>query len=203
VFTADEAQEEEEKSSEQPGERRRSDKYLQVGFQFLKKKVIEKIKKTALLARSKSEEEAPQEKKQEQYYFKEVLLVEPMQVHSGTLRLDSTQLEFQYRPSHHIQHISLLKNRQRPEDELTRSWLLGSIEAYQLKRYMLRPNSIELYFRERYSILLSFYGNSEQNFTRFVELIQKMRKVEPFPDKVPLALRLADPSKHVDKFTAT
>ncbi len=37
-------------------ERRKSDKYLNLGFQFLKKKVIEKIKKTALLSRSRSQE---------------------------------------------------------------------------------------------------------------------------------------------------
>lgn len=37
-------------------ERRKSDKYLNLGFQFLKKKVVEKIKKSALLARSKSQE---------------------------------------------------------------------------------------------------------------------------------------------------
>ena len=37
-------------------DRRKSDKFLQVGFQFLKKNFIEKIKKTANIARSKSEE---------------------------------------------------------------------------------------------------------------------------------------------------
>ena len=53
IFTVDEMNEEEDKPPEQI-DRRKSDKYLQVGFQFLKKKVIEKIKKTALIARSKS-----------------------------------------------------------------------------------------------------------------------------------------------------
>ena len=73
VFTVDEIQEEEDKPPEQT-ERRKSDKYLQVGFQFLKKKVIEKIKRTALIARSKSEE-SEQENKPLHFYYKEVLLI--------------------------------------------------------------------------------------------------------------------------------
>ena len=107
----------------------------------MKKKVIEKIKKTALLRKEKVEEQVG-EKIVETFYFKEVLLVEPMVVHSGTLKLDQNCIEFQYRQSGHLQHISLLKNRQGSNDVLTRKWAIDQIESYQLKRYMLRPNSI-------------------------------------------------------------
>jgi hypothetical protein len=52
VFLADLPEEDGEKLST---ERRKSEKYLQVGFQFLKKKVIEKIKKSANLMKEKVE----------------------------------------------------------------------------------------------------------------------------------------------------
>lgn len=48
-------------------EKRKSEKYLQVGFQFLKKKVIEKIKKSANLMKEKPEQE---EKSIEQFIYK-------------------------------------------------------------------------------------------------------------------------------------
>jgi hypothetical protein len=90
-----------------------------------------------------------------------------MQVHSGTLKLENSQLEFQFKPSNHFQHISLLKNRQGPDDLLTCSWPLASIETYQVKRYMLKLNSIEFYFKDKFSVFLSFYGKEEHQFTRF------------------------------------
>lgn len=46
----------EEEGEKVTNERRKSEKYLQVGFQFLKKKVIEKIKKSANLIKEKTEE---------------------------------------------------------------------------------------------------------------------------------------------------
>ena len=193
--------EEEEKPPEQM-DRRKSDKFLQVGFQFLKKNFIEKIKKTANIARSKSEE-SEQEKKPEQFYFKNVMLIEPMKVHSGTLKLDNQNLCFQYRKSNHLQHISLLKNRQQPSDPISTSWPLANIETYQIKRYMLRPSSVEFFFKDKFSVFFSFYGEGEQHFLRFVDLMQKYRKIENYPEKIPLPLRCIDTSKGMDKYTVT
>lgn len=87
-------------------------------------------------------EEVEIEKKAEQFYFKDVLMIEPMKVHIGTLKLDNSWLEFQYRPSSHLQHISLLKNRQKMTDLLAIKWSLYQIETYQLKKYMLKQNAI-------------------------------------------------------------
>lgn len=50
-----------------------------------------------------------------------------MKVHSGTLKLDNNELEFQFRSSTHLQHISLMKNKQQPEDLLTYTWKLTQI----------------------------------------------------------------------------
>jgi hypothetical protein len=167
----------------------------------LKKKVIEKIKKSAILMKELSQED--NQKKTEQSYFKEVLLIEPMQVHTGTLKIDGNWLEFQYRPSSHLQHISLSKNRQKPTDLLAVHWPLHQIEACQFKRYMLRQTAIEIYFRDRRSVFLSFYGRAEQNFQKFVDLLQCYRKTDVNLEKIPYALKLLDPSRQADKYLVT
>ena len=48
-----------------------------------------------------------------------------MKVHSGNLKIDQNLLEFQYRPSNHLQHISLIKNKQHNNDVLVRRWSLN------------------------------------------------------------------------------
>lgn len=50
-----------------------------------------------------------------------------MKVSVGNLKIDQNMIEFQYRPSSHLQHISLLKNRQNNNDLLTRKWSLNEI----------------------------------------------------------------------------
>jgi hypothetical protein len=83
-----------------------------------------------------------------------------MRARMGTLKLDNSWLEIQFRSSTHLQHISLLKNKQKARDNLSYRWSLSQIETYQLKKYMLKLNSIEIYFKDKNSIFLSFYGRS-------------------------------------------
>lgn len=64
-------------------------------------------------------------------------------------------------------------------------------------------NSIEIYFKDRFSIFFAFYDKSEPNFTKFLELIQKYKKIDVSAEKIPYPLKIFDPFKQVDRFPIT
>lgn len=102
-----------------------------------------------------------------------------MKVFAGIVKINQTHISFQHQPSHEVQHLSLLKNRQTKYDHLVERWPLLNIECYQLKKFLLRLNSLEIFFRDRTSIFLCFGKKSdgEQSLNRFIELLGKFRKI--------------------------
>jgi hypothetical protein len=68
---------------------------------------------------------------------------------------------------------------------------------------MLKPNSIEIFFKEKNSIMLSFYGKSEPNFPKFLEYLQIYKKIDLSNDKLCHALKQLDPWKQLDKLILT
>ena len=68
---------------------------------------------------------------------------------------------------------------------------------------MLKLNSIEIFFRDKNSLFLSFYGRSEQHFSKFTELLQMYKKIDLGLEKIPSALKLLDPWRMADKYYLT
>lgn len=72
-----------------------------------------------------------------------------------------------------------------------------------MRKYMLKPNGIEIFFKDKNSIMLSFYGKSESSFPKFLEYLQLYKKIDFSNDKLCYALKQFDPWKLIDKFTIT
>lgn len=58
-----------------------------------------------------------------------------------------------------------------------KEWKLDQIECYQIRTFMLRPTAIEIFFYTRKSVFLSFYGKSENVFNKFMEFLNRYRKI--------------------------
>lgn len=83
-----------------------------------------------------------------------------------------------------------------------KEWRLDQIESYQLKTFMLRPTAVEIFFYSRKSVFLSFYGKSETVFNKFLQFLNKFRKIE-INEKIALPLMVSEPLKYQDKFILT
>ena len=68
---------------------------------------------------------------------------------------------------------------------------------------MLKANAIEIFFKDKNSIMISFYGKSESSFPKFLEYLQLYKRIDFSNDKSCYALKQTDPWKLVDKFTIT
>ena len=83
-----------------------------------------------------------------------------------------------------------------------KEWKLDQIECFQLRTFMLRPTAVEIFFYSRKSLFLSFYGKSESVFNKFLEFLNKFRKLE-INEKIPIPLTISEPCKMQDKFSLT
>ena len=83
-----------------------------------------------------------------------------------------------------------------------KEWKLDLIECYQLRTFMLRPTAVEIFFYSKKSLFLSFYGKSDSVFNKFLEFLNKFRKLE-INEKIPIPLMIPEPYKMQDKFSLT
>lgn len=68
---------------------------------------------------------------------------------------------------------------------------------------MLKLNSIEIFFKDKKSIFISFYGKFQSNFTKFLENLQRLKKIDINIEKIPYPLKIYDPFKMNDKYSIT
>jgi predicted secreted hydrolase len=84
-----------------------------------------------------------------------------MMVNVGHLKVSDKTICFCFTNQHEYQHLSLLKNNVNPYETLIKEWKIDDILAFQVKKFMLKQNAVEIFFKNRKSIFISFYGKEE------------------------------------------
>jgi wyosine [tRNA(Phe)-imidazoG37] synthetase (radical SAM superfamily) len=141
--------------AQRPEKRRTSDKLIN-GLQFIKKKVYEKIAKTITLGADKNTNES-----EDVILIEDVLWVRPMRVQAGTLKIKGGRLGYYHKSGKKFEHISLFRNHLNESETLVEEWNLAAVEGVVLRRFLLKPNAFELFFRDRESVFFCLCNASE------------------------------------------
>lgn len=109
-----------------------------MGLQFLKKKVIDRI------LRSSSDKMVSEE-----YFYSDVLRNHDLALKPGDIKISRDKLEFSYKPiSSEMYHLSLLKFKIKDLQTLSDSWRVADVTHVRFKRFLLRLNSVEVFFKD-------------------------------------------------------
>lgn len=120
-----------------------------MGLQFLKKKVIDRI------IRSSSDKMISEET-----YFSDVMINKDMALQPGDVKMNRERIEFSYKPiSPDMYHVTLLKFKIKELQPLSDIWYINSVTHVRFKKFLLKSNSIELFFKDGESVLLIFSGD--------------------------------------------
>ena len=175
-----------------------SDKFIN-GLQFIKRKVYSKLMKSITI---KQEQSNKNEEAQKVFFVQNVLWIRPMKVNAGFLKIQSGKISYCLKSGKNYEHISLFKNQLQDSETLIKQWSITDMEGLILKRFLLKQNSVEIYFKTRKSIFLCFYGSSAQEYTAIIsKLSQLCGLANTAPDN--LLISVADPVKNwqVGQFT--
>lgn len=148
-----------------------------MGLQFLKKKVIDKI------IRSSSDKMISEET-----FFSDVMINKEMALEPGDIKMNRERIEFSYKPiSPDIYHLTLLKFKLKELQQLSDTWKISEITHIRFKKFLLKSNSVELFFKDGESVLFIFSGeNGTSKCNEFAEVLYKLRKSIPSPnDELP------------------
>ena len=105
-----------------------------------------------------------------------------------------------------MHHLTLLKFKLKEMQALSDSWRVADVTYVRFKKFLLRPNSVEVFFKDGHSLLLVFTGESNTNKCNdFVDLLFRLRKLHPGGDDLPQEIfwKPTEPSKLLEKTDLT
>lgn len=97
-----------------------------------------------------------------------VIWVRPMKVNGGFLKIESGKISYCLKPSKNHEHISLFKNHSLEPETLIKSWSIGEMDGLVMRRFLLKQNSVEIYFKTRKSVFFCFYGSSPEEYATII-----------------------------------
>ena len=91
-----------------------------------------------------------------------------MKVNGGFLKIESGKISYCLKPGKNHEHISLFKNHSLEPETLIKSWSIGEMDGLVMRRFLLKQNSVEIYFKTRKSVFFCFYGSSPEEYATII-----------------------------------